>query len=479
MKKNNLLAKFYVTTSIPYVNAKPHIGHLLEFIQADTLARFHRGIGDETFLLTGTDEHGQKIFEAAQEAGEDTKIFAAKNSEKFLAMAKSIGMTNNYFVRTTDDRHKLAAQKMWQACSKDIYKGTYSGLYCTGCEQYYTAREADDDKCPIHHTVLEVLEMESYFFALSKYQKAIIELIQSNTLNIFPLKRRNEMLQFAKNLEDVSISRPKTALLWGVEVPGDSTHVMYVWFDALTNYISAIGYNDDPDMLAKFWPVDIHVVGKDIARQHCLLWPAMLLSAGLETPKGVYVHPFIDSGGQKMSKSLGNVIDPIEYIQEFGSEAMRYFLLRYIPYDNDGDFTRERFVNAYNADLANNLGNLVARTATMIVKYCDGKYRKVDTKPIIGLEEDMADCAFNKYLDKIFDQLDSLNASIEANKPWELVKTNPQKTTEFLSSLACEIVAIAIALKPFLPDTADKIIKTFADGKVNSDIGILFPRIEV
>lgn len=441
------------------------------------LARYHRGIGDDTFLLTGTDEHGQKIFEAAQKAGVETKSFAAKNSELFLEMAKLVGMSNDYFVRTTDQRHQEAAQKIWQACQKDIYKGTYSGLYCTGCEQYYTQRESEDGCCPIHHTALEQLEMESYFFALSKYQLEIARLIENNELQIIPQKRRNEMAQFAKNLEDVSISRPKSALKWGVEVPGDPSHVMYVWFDALTNYISAIGYSDDAKMFNKFWPADVHIIGKDIARFHCLLWPAMLLSAGLLPPQKVYIHGFIQSGNQKMSKSLGNVIDPKEYMSKFSVDPLRYFLLRYIPYDNDGDFTDARFVEMYNSDLANNLGNLVARTATMISKYCGGHFSRVEAKQIGGLEDDIASCAFNKYLDKIFDRLDSLNTSIEENKPWELAKHDVAKTEEFLSGLACEIAVIASALTPFMPDTAAKIAKIFKNGKVNTEVGILFPRL--
>ncbi len=468
---------FYVTTSIPYVNDKPHIGHLLEFIQADVLARYHRGIGDDTFLLTGTDEHGQKIFEAAQKANVDTKTFAAKNSELFLEMAKLAGMSNDYFVRTTDQRHKDAAQKIWQACQKDIYKGTYSGLYCTGCEQYYTQRESVDGNCPIHHTSLENLEMESYFFALSKYQSEISRLIENNELQIIPQKRRNEMAQFAKNLEDVSISRPKTALKWGVEVPDDPSHVMYVWFDALTNYISAVGYSDDTKMFDNFWPADVHIIGKDIARFHCLLWPAMLLSAGLQPPKKVYIHGFIQSGNQKMSKSLGNVIDPKEYMNKYGVDPLRYYLLRYIPYDNDGDFTDERFVEMYNSDLANNLGNLVARTATMLSKYCGGKFNRVETIQISGLEDDIADCAFNKYLDKLFNRLDSLNAAIEQNKPWEMINNDKSKTEEFLSSLACEIDVIANKLRPFMPSTADKITQTFKHDQVDLSVGNLFPRL--
>ncbi len=476
--KNKLHNTFYVTTSIAYANAKPHIGYAMELVQADVLARFAAQHGRESFYLTGTDEHGQKLFDAAKEHGQEPLAFVNELSETFVSLANMLQLSNDYFVRTTEDRHKQAAQKMWQACAQDIYKSVYSGLYCTGCEQYYTATEAVEGKCPIHKTVLKQLEMESYFFALSKYQDQLLELINSDQLRIIPAKRRNEMLQFAKNLEDVSISRPKSVLNWGVEVPGDPDHVMYVWFDALTNYISSIGYNDDPEMFAKFWPADVHVIGKDIARFHCLLWPAMLLSAGLATPLAVYVHPFIDSGGHKMSKSLGNVVDPVGFIDEFGVDPLRYYLLRYIPYDNDGDFTRERFIEVYNADLANNLGNLIARVSTMITKYCDGQYDAVSAKSIEGLDDDMSECGFNKYLDKLFTRIDALNGAIEENKPWELAKTDKLKVVEFLSGLVSEIIIIAEALRPFMPGTADKIVQTFANGSVDISVGILFPRID-
>lgn len=470
---------FYVTTSIAYANAKPHAGYAMELLQADTLARWHRQAGVETYFLTGTDEHGQKLFDAAEAAGQEPLQYVNELSQTFVKLTKKLHLSNDAFVRTTYPEHKKAAQKIWEACQKDIYKGTYSGLYCIGCEQYYTESEAVEGNCPIHKTPLKRLEVESYFFKLSAYQEQLIEHIESGRLRIVPQKRRNEMLAFARQgLEDTSISRPKNDLNWGVEVPGDDQHVMYVWFDALTNYISAIGYASDKAEFKKYWPANVHVIGKDIARFHCLLWPAMLMSAGLEIPESVYVHPFISSGGHKMSKSLGNVIDPIEYIDQFGVDPLRYYLLRYIPSDNDGDMTRARFIEVYNADLANNLGNLVARVSQMLIKYNDGKFEDVNVPAFEGLEDAIANCKFDRYLEAVFERLNELNATIEEQKPWELTKNDPKKATNVLNGLAAELIQVGKLLEAFLPETAQKIQSTFADGKVDQTVGILFPRIQ-
>ena len=304
-----------------------------------------------------------------------------------------------------------------------------------------------------------------------------MELIESNKIRIVPAKRRNEMLSFIKSgLEDVSISRPKSQLEWGVEVPDDPDHVMYVWFDALSNYISAIGYEADPGEFAKYWPANVHVIGKDIARFHCLLWPAMLLSAGLETPKSVFVHGFITSDGQKMSKSLGNVVDPVEYIDQYGPEAVRYYLLRYIPSYNDGDFTKQRFEEVYNSDLANILGNLVSRLAVMIQKYNDGNYELLKCSEI-NIDYMMRDFQFDRSLDLLFQRLTDLNVAIDSEKPWELFKKSPIKTKEVLNGLVSELLNINKQLAPFLPQTANKINEIFNNGKVNTLDGALFPRI--
>ena len=469
---------FYVTTSIAYANAKPHVGYAMELIQADTLARYNSIRGKETYFLTGTDEHGQKLYDAAKSQSRHPKEYVDELSKTFVELAKSLQLRNDGFVRTTDPNHKAAAQKFWLACESDIYKGRYSGLYCIGCEKYYTETETTDKKCPIHKAKLKYLEIDSYFFSLSKYSKRLYEMIENNTLRIVPENRRNEMLSFIESgLDDISISRPKTQLEWGVEVPNDSENVMYVWFDALTNYISAIGYKENSDEFKQLWPADVHVVGKDIARFHCLLWPAMLMSAGLQIPGAIFVHSFITSDGHKMSKSLGNVVDPIEYLKMYGVEAVRYYLLRYIPSYDDGDFTKQRFEEVYNADLANTLGNLVSRLGAMLQKYNGGQYIKVKSSAI-DIEELMNDFRFDRCLEQIFQRLSILNVTIDQEKPWELYRTDQEKTKGILNSLTSELLTISEALRPFLPETSRSIDKIFNDGRVSKGNLIIFPRID-
>src|SRR3989344_1895241 len=358
--------KFYITTAIAYTNARPHLGHALEFIQADVLARYHRLAGDDTWFLTGTDEHGTKIARAAEAAGKPEQEFVDEITKAFINLDEKLNISNDDFIRTTDrNRHWPAVIKLWNKLVEngDLYKKEYEGLYCVGHEAFIKKSELVDGFCPIYKTEPEKIKEENWFFKLSKYKKEIKERIKSDELRIVPESRKNELLNLLDDAEDVSFSRPSKDLKWGIPVPGDDTQTMYVWADALTNYISAVGYADETEQFKKYWPVDVHLIGKDILRFHALYWPAMLLSAGLDLPKAIYVHGFITVEGEKMSKTVGNVIDPFELIEKYGSDVVRYFLLREIPSTEDGDFSFKKLEDRYNGDLANGLGNLVQRVA--------------------------------------------------------------------------------------------------------------------
>jgi len=362
------MKKFYITTSIPYTNALPHIGFALEAVQADVLARYHKKLGEGVFFLTGTDEHGLKIKKAAKAVKKTPQEFVDEISARFLELTKVLNISNDDFIRTTDKkRHWPAVKKLWLKLkdNNDIYKKKYKGYYCSGCEAFVTEKDLVQGKCPIHQKEPELIEEENYFFRLSKYLPVIKKEIEKGDLKIIPQARQNEVLGYIKTgIEDVSFSRAKEKY-WGFEVPGDPSQIIYVWGDALPNYISAIGYEKETKQFKKLWPADVHCIGKDILKFHAVIWPAMLLSAGLELPKSIFVHGFINVAGQKMSKSLGNVVDPFELIKKYGVDTVRYFLLREIPSTEDGDFTREKFEQRYNSDLASGIGNLVARVNAM------------------------------------------------------------------------------------------------------------------
>ena len=364
--------KFYITTAIPYVNSRPHIGFALEVVQTDVIARYQRQQGDDVRFLTGTDENALKNVQAAEEAGHPVKEFVAGNAELFQKLLTTLNISNDDFIRTSaEDRHIKGAQKFWAACKpEDIYKKKYRGLYCVGCEEFKLEKDLVNGECPEHPgKKLEEVEEENYFFKLSNYQDKLLEIIKSGEIAIIPDGRRNETLAFIESgLEDFSISRSRErAKNWGVEVPGDLSQVMYVWFDALSNYITALGYADDSEMFEEYWQKGetLHVIGKGINRFHAIYWPAMLLSAGVALPKKIFIHGYVTANGQKMSKSIGNVIDPFEVVEKYGIDPVRYYLLREIPSTEDGDFSYEKFEERYNGELANGIGNLVARVATL------------------------------------------------------------------------------------------------------------------
>jgi len=484
--------KFYITTSIAYANAGPHIGFAYEVLLADIIARYRRMRGLDTFFLTGTDEHGDKILRAAKERGLAPQVFVDENVRKFEELNQALRISYDYFIRTSDKKnHWPGAQMLWQKllASGDLYKGTYKGLYCVGCEAFITEKELVDGKCPNHGTVPETIEEENYFFRLSKYAPQIKAMIESGELKVTPEARGHEILMLLKeDVQDVSFSRPERDVLWGIPVPNDQKQMMYVWCDALSNYVSALGYGrKDDEQFEKFWPANIHLIGKDILRFHAVIWPAMLLSAGLPLPKEILVHGFITSQGKKMSKSIGNVIDPQEYITEFGSETLRYFLAREMSPTEDGDFTREAFIAAYNANLANGLGNLVSRTLKMATQYFNGVIpeqagenvplkKKWETVLGAGEIEDFSIpyMIHNIILPRYFAKMDNNEINLAADvtwkligyldgyitdyEPFKLVKTDTAKTQNIIWNLLYGLYYVASMIDPLMPQTAERIV---------------------
>ncbi|MBI2450186.1 MAG: methionine--tRNA ligase [Candidatus Nealsonbacteria bacterium] len=465
--------KFYITTSIAYVNALPHLGYALEIVQADVLARYHRILGEDVFFLTGTDEHGAKVVKAAEQAGKIPEDFTDMVSEKFRELTRIFNLSNDYFIRTTDrEKHWSKVQGVWLKLLEngDIYKKKYKGLYCVGCEAFITKKDLIDGRCRIHLKEPEVVEEENYFFRLSKYSKNIEEILKKDKIKIIPASRKNEMLSFLKDgLEDISFSRPRKDLKWGIPVSDDETQTIYVWADALINYLSGAPGR---------WPADVQCIGKDIQKFHSLIWPGMLLSLGLALPKTIFVHGFITVAGQKMSKSLGNVVDPFELIKKYGTDAVRYFLLREIPPTEDGDFTQEKFEGRYNADLASGLGNLVARVITMAAKLeIKNSKTKITNKNLKSLiNKTQKECysfldgfEFNEALMAIWEIISWCDKYIEKERPW--VESKNQK--EVIGNLLFAVGEIAKLLEPFLPKTSEKILEQLKTQKSQP----LFPRI--
>ncbi len=463
--------KFYITTAIAYVNGNPHVGFAMEVIQADVLARFHRLRGDDTFFLTGTDEHGQKISDTAKRNGVSEKEWTDSMSLAFKEMVNMLNVSNDGFVRTTDDRHKKGAQKLWMKLKEagDIYKSSYVGNYCVGCEAFLADKDLVDGKCAVHNMELKKVEEENYFFRLSKYSDEIYKLIESDEIKIVPVARKNEILSVIREgLKDISFSRPKSSLEWGIEVPDDPSHVMYVWGDALSNYITAIGFVDDEEMFNRYWPCDVHIIGKDILRFHAGVWIGMLLSSGLALPKEIYVHGYVTSEGEKMSKSLGNVVNPKEYVEKFSADAFRYYMMREIPTTLDGDFSKDRFFVLYSSELANTFGNLVSRVLSMDIKYFDGKvpdgnrnnnFVKVKVEEVWdNYEKFIFEFDLKKALGEVVSLAEFANKYVDDNKPWELYKNGDEKLRDVMYDLTEMVRHIGVLLLPFIPESAEKIL---------------------
>ena len=486
--------KFYITTSIPYLNAAPHLGFALEAVQADILARHARLRGKDVFFLSGADEHGAKIARAAEAAKKTPKEFVDEKIALFSDLLKKLDISNDDFIRTSDKlRHWPGAELLWKkmAESGDIYKGMYKGLYCVGHEAFITEKDLIDGKCELHKTAPEAIEEENYFFKLSKHKEKIKEAILKGEMRILPESRKNETLNILNGAEDISFSRPSKDISWGIPVPDDATQTMYVWCDALSNYITALGYGEKEAGFKKYWPADAHVIGKDIMRFHTIFWPAMLLSAGLPLPKTIFIHGFISVKGEKMSKSTGNVVDPLPLIEQYGKDALRFYLAHEVQPFSDSDYTEQHYKEVYEGSLVNGLGNILSRTLKMTSSYpsipkpdehalgrfpirknldlikSEEKQVSVEEISPVSLVDSFIWPEYKKAIEEIhlanaievaFAFLRRLDEYIEDYKPYKMLQADPESAKIILWHLAYSLASAAWMLKPFLPETSDKML---------------------
>ncbi|HET8653232.1 MAG TPA: methionine--tRNA ligase [Gaiellaceae bacterium] len=462
---------FYLTTPIYYVNSTPHIGHAYTTLAADILVRHHGQRGEDTFFLTGTDEHGSKVYRAAQDEGLDPNVYVDQIAEKWREVPEKVGADIDFFIRTTDEGHKRFVQDFVQRIydNGDIYEETYAGLYCVGCEAFKTEDELVDGKCPDHDTVPEWIEEKNYFFRLSKYQDALLKLYDERPDFVRPAFRRNEARSFIEGgLQDFSLSRAGQA--WGIPIPWDHGQVVYVWVDALINYLSALSYaSPGDDLRDRYWPHVHHLIAKDILRFHCVYWPALLLAAGYEVPRQIFVHGYLLLDERKIGKSLGNAIDPLELVDVYGADAVRYWATRSVQFGQDGSVSVDTLHERYERELGNDLGNLVSRTTAMIAKYRDGRIPiapGAEGAPVFdGLADDVArrldDFDLTGGIDAIWEVVRSLNKFVTDTKPWELAKdeANAEQLDRVLYALADGLRVVAVALYPYLPETAPQILR--------------------
>lgn len=470
------MSKVYICTAIPYVNGKPHIGHAMDYLLSDTYARYLRAKGEEVRFQVGTDEHGNKVFSTAQKNGLSVEEYAKENSDKFRRFIELLEISYTDFIRTTNPEHIRRCQEIWQKLSDHIYAAEYDGWYCEGCESFVTQKEYDEHHgvCPDHQKPYQKLSEKNYYLRISDFKARIQNAIETGEMAILPEFRKQEMLRLLEDAPDISISRPKKQLSWGVPVPGDEDQVMYVWVDALSNYITVLGYPDQD--ISDFWPATAQFVGKDILRFHAITWPAILLGLGLPLPRRIVSHGHVLAAGQKMSKSIGNVIDPVEVLDKHGLDAFRYFFLHHIDTFADSDFTWEKFENAYNNELANDLGNLVQRLATLCRK------NQISGQPAINTLDPeyvklMDNFEFNKAFDLVWRKVQDLNKSIDEEKPWELAKNGETaKLEQVLGRLVSGLLEVAFLLAPFLPDASAKITAIFTATEIVPPATPLFPK---